>query len=583
MNPKLKEFREVWAVDFEYSAASGYNPKPICMVAKELRTGIVKRVWEDELGSISAPPFSLGPENLYISYFAIAEMSCHIELGWLMPVNVLDLFTEYKLSINGEGGGASLLNALRRYHLPALDAAIKDSMRRLAMRGGPWTVEERAALLRYCETDVVALEALLPKMIGTISVPHALLRGRYMKAAAQIEATGIPIDTDLAAVFQTNWQKLQTELVNEVNKDYDIYEGTTFKTARFEDLLRLNKIPWTRLPTGKLDMSDEAFKTMENLYPVIKPLRQLRLSLSQMRLANITIGPDGRNRYSLRPFASRTGRNQPSNNESIFGMSSFLRSLIKPTEGNALAYIDWSQQEFGIAAALSGDQNMIKAYESGDPYLEFAKQAGSAPAGATKASHGDIREQFKQCALAVLYGGGSTLIAAKTGLPEPYARDLLELHKRTYAKFWRWSEAAVNYASMYGHIYTVFGWRCKAGAAFNPRAFSNFPMQSNGAEMLRLACCFAVESGVSVCCPVHDAILIEAPIVDIDLAVTRTQRLMAQASAAVLGGFRLQSDVKIVKYPDRYVDERGEEMWGKLLTILDRCGQLSSGSPAGCS
>ena len=36
-------------------------------------------------------------------------------------------------------------------------------------------------------------------------------------------------------------------------------------------------------------------------------------------------------------------------------------------------------------------------------------------------------------------------------------------------------------------------------------------MQANGAEMLRLACCFATERGVRVCAPVHDAILIEAP------------------------------------------------------------------------
>ena len=34
-------------------------------------------------------------------------------------------------------------------------------------------------------------------------------------------------------------------------------------------------------------------------------------------------------------------------------------------------------------AALSGDQLMMDAYRSGDPYLAFAKQAGAAPADAT--------------------------------------------------------------------------------------------------------------------------------------------------------------------------------------------------------
>jgi DNA polymerase I-like protein with 3'-5' exonuclease and polymerase domains len=84
----------------------------------------------------------------------------------------------------------------------------------------------------------------------------------------------------------------------------------------------------------------------------------------------------------------------------------WLRGLILPEEGCGLAYIDWEQQEFGIAAALSGDANMLEAYDSGDPYLAFAKQAGAAPPNATKASHGTLREQFKACALAVQYGMG---------------------------------------------------------------------------------------------------------------------------------------------------------------------------------
>jgi hypothetical protein len=66
--------------------------------------------------------------------------------------------------------------------------------------------------------------------------------------------------------------------------------------------------------------------------------------------------------------------------------------------------LDYTQQEFGIAAALSGDPNMMAAYRTGDAYLGFAKQAGAVPEGATKESHGPIRDQFKQCVLGVQYG-----------------------------------------------------------------------------------------------------------------------------------------------------------------------------------
>jgi hypothetical protein len=70
------------------------------------------------------------------------------------------------------------------------------------------------------------------------------------------------------------------------------------------------------------------------------------------------VGVDGRNRVMLSPFRSKTGRNRPSNSEFIFGSSAWLRGLIKPSSGYAIAYIDYEQQEFGIAAKLSGDANM---------------------------------------------------------------------------------------------------------------------------------------------------------------------------------------------------------------------------------
>jgi hypothetical protein len=62
-------------------------------------------------------------------------------------------------------------------------------------------------------------------------------------------------------------------------------------------------------------------------------------------------------------------------------------------------------------------------------------------------------------------------------------------------------------------------------------------MQANGAEILRLACCLATERGVRICAPVHDALLIEAPLAQLEDAVRTTQQAMAEASAAVLKGF----------------------------------------------
>ena len=172
------------------------------------------------------------------------------------------------------------------------------------------------------------------------------------------------------------------------------------------------------------------------LYPTIAPLRELRSALSEMRLADLAVGHDGRNRAVLSAFRARTGRNQPSNTKFIFGPSVWLRGLIQPPPGCGIAYIDWQQQEFGIAAALSGDPLMMEAYRSGDPYLAFAKQAGAAPKDATKATHKAIRDQFKSTVLAVQYGMGADSLAQRIGQPPIRARELLRLHRETYRVFW---------------------------------------------------------------------------------------------------------------------------------------------------
>ena len=292
----------------------------------------------------------------------------------------------------------------------------------------------------------------------------------------------------------------------------------------------------------------------------MSPLRELRSSLSDLRLNDLAVGQDGRNRTILSAFRSRTGRNQPSNTRYIFGPSVWLRGLIKPPPGQGVAYIDWAQQEIGIAAALSGDPALLAAYNSGDCYLAFAKQAGAVPADATKATHGRERELFKQCALAVQYGMEAQSLALRIAQPPVVARDLLMAHHQTYRRFWAWSDAAVDQAMLVGMIHTVFGWPVRVGERFNPRSLRNFPMQANGAEMLRIACSLATERGIEICAPVHDAVLISSPIDRLEADVAATRAAMAEASRAVLAGFELATEAKSVLYPDRYMDDRGATM-----------------------
>src|SRR5262249_21976384 len=190
----------------------------------------------------------------------------------------------------------------------------------------------------------------------------------------------------------------------------------------------------------------------------VRPWRELRSALAALRSTDRTVGRDGRNRTILSAFRARTGRNQPSNSRFIFGPSVWIRSLIKPPPGMAVAYVDFEQQEFAIAAELSGDSNMLAAYASGDPYLAFAKQAGAVPQDGTRDTYASMRELFKTTALAVLYGMEAVGLALKIDQPTIVARDLLRAHHETYRQFWQWSDAVVDHAKLTGELHTCFGW-----------------------------------------------------------------------------------------------------------------------------
>ena len=570
-------FKEIWAVDFEFQAGQGEIPVPVCLVARELRSNKVIRLWQDDILALSQPPYAVDEDSLFIAYYASAEVGCHLALGWPKPAYILDLFTEFRAATNGipPVSGNSLLGALVHYGLDSISGGEKDEMRNLVLSGGPWTSGDVVSILDYCQSDVDALARLLPKMLPKIDLPRALLRGRFMAAAAQMEFNGVPLDLDTLNQLRQQWGQIQDQLVDVVDAEYGVYEGRSFKAVRFRAWLNQSGIPWP-YKDGRLDMTEDAFREMARSYPQVAPLHELRTTLSKMRLAELAVGNDGRNRVMMSAFRATTGRNQPSNSRFIFGPSTWLRSLIQPPPGHAIAYLDWSQQEFGIAAALSNDQKMMDAYLSGDPYLAFAKQAGAAPADATKASHGVIRDQFKACVLAVQYGMGEESLASRIGQSPAKARLLLQLHRETYRQFWAWSDSVSAYAMLTGVIRTVFGWPLHIANKVNDRSTRNFPMQANGAEMLRLACCLGVERGIEVCAPVHDAVLICAPLDYLDEHLVIMKDAMAEASRVVLDGFELRSDGSIVCYPDRYSDPRGEQMWNKVMGLMHATSSINA-------
>lgn len=579
----LDDNQRVIALDFEFRPIEGVEGNPlevICGVFKDITSGLSVRLWQEELLQHKLPPLCSGNDITLVAYYAPAEMSCFRALGWPQRYKIIDLFAEFRVLTNGilPRDQQSLIAALTYYGGRPLDQSHKELMRNLALRGGPYSEQERLALLDYCAQDVEMTHALYLAMIQSIDHPRALIRGAFCIPLSEMEAHGSPLDYQLLQELRHSWDAIKARLIDSIDQDFHVYESGSFKEELFERYLTHYQMQWPRLASGRLQLDEETFKEMTRAYPQIKPLRTLRESLSKLRLAKLQAGTDGRNRCLLSPFGASTGRNTPSSSKFIFGWPKWARGLIQPKPGQSIAYLDYSQQEFGVAAALSGDRNMAQAYRSGDPYLQFAIQAGAVPNNATRKSHPTERDQFKQCVLATQYGMGPDGLALRINQPVIRARQLLAQHRRIYRKFWDWSDNVFNDAIVKNQLQTLYGWRIHLMPDVNPRSIRNFPVQASAAEMLRIACILIHERGIQLCAPVHDALLIEAPDDQIATAVTIARGCMTKASEIVLDGFSLESDTRILTYPERFLDEDSQPFWDQVMNLMAQARGESSES-----
>jgi DNA polymerase I len=185
-----------------------------------------------------------------------------------------------------------------------------------------------------------------------------------------------------------------------------------------------------------------------------------------------------------------------------------------------------------------------------------------------------LRQICKAAVLGVMYGMTDRGLAIRLGISLGEARRLLDISKRSFPRLWAWLFEARDQAMLAGEVSTVFGWTMRIGSSGKSRSILNYPMQANAAEMMRLACCLATERRIEICCPVHDALVVTAPLDRIDDDVARTQAAMAEASRIVLDGFELASEVDegaFVRHPNRYTDKDAgaKAMWERLVRLIE--------------
>jgi hypothetical protein len=555
----------------------------------------IKR-WRSEFGPEA--PFDIGDDTLFVAYSAWAELTCFLVVGWKFPVHIFDAHTAYLAASNilraydpdeaWKKPRKRLPDACKAYGIEGWEHIDKPHIAE-AIGNGTWRGRySPQEIFDYCEEDVRKTGELVRAQIRPgrntlyVDVPRVLHWSNYSaKSVALIQAKGMPIDMAIWNLIQENKAAVIGELLRRFDPSYGsddpIYmPAGEWAYERFERFLIRNGIyVWPRLDSGRLATDGDAFRLMSYI-PGIEKLHALRDSLGVIVKANLPIGRDGRNRPSLFPFATATGRNAHA--RSIYNFHAGMRSLMVAPPDTIMAYLDWRTQEVGIAAARSGDAELIHDYNAGDIYhgLAFSNGFTSDPDPVRwKKTQPDMRQRMKSLQLAILYGMGVASLSSGLNRHPLIGSAIIEKHKRRHATFWAWRDAQVQAAMLERHIESVFGWRLHISTSPNKRTLYNFPMQANGAEMLRLAAWRLCEAGIVPSMLVHDAILLE---VKSEEQIAQAAAIMRQAGRDVCDGFEIGVDVdQVLKNGVRYRDKRdmAKEMWATIMDVLEAIGAVS--------
>jgi hypothetical protein len=415
-------------------------------------------------------------------------------------------------------------------------------------------------------------------------VKEAMARGSYTRAVSLSEYLGVPVDGRIFYDLKSKLPQIRSGIAASVERKYHygVYvrgkKGLySWNEQGFAALIRRNH--WEpfrkKTETGKFSDSDEFLKSMAQRFPELEPLRVARRLLEEFKNFDLPIGEDGRVRIHPFPWASLTGRNQPKKGD-IFKLPRVLRHLIKPSRGMAVAYADLEACEYGVAAGKSRDPEMRTSYQSGkDVYIRLAHLAGVAPEDATRESHRQERSLYKTAMLAAMFGQMSQGLARATGISRSSAEMVHRNLQRIYSHYFLWRHRTAARAEANGYISSKLGWRVPVSYQKEipverrrlQRFLYNFPIQAGAADILRSATTMMYDAGIRILAMVHDAVLIEDTNARIEKSAKIAQACWTKASAEVLNGFELRSDVKIVKWPHRYVEEDAKEMWDLLMKL----------------
>ena len=322
--------------------------------------------------------------------------------------------------------------------------------------------------------------------------------------------------------------ELETSIYEKAGETFNINSPKQLGVILFEKL---------QMPNGKKTKTgySTAADVLERLapdYPIVSEILEYRqLTKLKSTYADglaLCIAPDGRIHSTFNQTITATGRisSTEPNLQNIpirMELGSLIRKVFVPKEGYVFIDADYSQIELRVLAHMSGDQNLIAAYQHAeDIHRITASQVFHTPLEAVT----DLqRRNAKAVNFGIVYGISSFGLSQDLSITRKEAEGYIASYFETYPGIKIFLDRLVTDAKEKGYAETMFGRRRPvpelASSNFMQRSFGeriamNSPIQGTAADIIKIAM-IRVKQRLEreqlkskLILQVHDELLIEA-------------------------------------------------------------------------
>ena len=414
---------------------------------------------------------------------------------------------------------------------------------------------ERCAILASEASTIAALHGPMRQKLAALGMERLLddIELPLSGVLAEMEHVGFLVDKAALHAFGESMTgriaELQSHIWEQAGQEFNILSPKQLGTVLFEKLM---------LPAGKKTKTGwstnaDVLEKLRDKHPIVDAILEYRM-LTKLKSTYAdgllkVIEPDGRIRTRFMMTVTDTGRlssrepnlqNIPIRKE----LGSQIREMFVAAPGNVLVDADYSQIELRLLAHISGDENMIAAFRSGeDIHAVTASQVFGIPLPeVTKLQ----RSHAKAVNFGIVYGISAWSLAQDIGVFPNEAKAYMDAYLEKYHGVRDYQKRVVEQARSDGYVATLYGRRRAlpelkssnfAQRSFGERVALNMPIQGTAADVIKLAMVRVARRlraeglRAKLILQVHDELIVECPEAETETVKAILTEEMAQVAS----------------------------------------------------